>query len=100
MARWSGDGTKTTEVFQVDAAEWRVVISAQTIVPSDVHWVWVHMYQHDGSGIGSASVNDDGSDTTYVHNRKGRFYFDIQPGNMDWEVAVQTPRLPAERVAP
>ena len=96
VARWSGDGWKTTETVRVDTHRWRMVITGRAPTPDGGQWVWVNMYESDGTLMGRASIGSARSDTTYVHNHKGVYYFEVQQRNLDWEIVVQQPRRPAE----
>lgn len=89
---WSSSGTMTTPDFRVSVRDWRIVWSTQNeVLPgAGIFQIYVH---DDSDNLIALAANKQGtgSGTSYV-KPTGRFYLDINSGNVDWTVKVQVPQ--------
>ncbi len=90
IASWTGSGSKDTESFSVDAAEWRVRWSA-TATSSVGGSLYITVYSASGERVAAASSGDirgQRTDSSFVRAPAGRYYLSIISANVNWRIDV------------
>jgi hypothetical protein len=85
---WSGEGSKSTERFEVSRPEWRVRWSARPTSGAGGILI-VYVYASTGRLIATIqSGTHGGEDVSYVRAEPGMFYLDVQAANVEWTVTA------------
>lgn len=93
IKRWSGNGSKTTESFEVQDREWRINWETRNEPFAGAGIFQIYVYD-DRDNLVALAANKQGTgrDTSYVHGDPGRYYLTINSGNVDWSVTVEDQR--------
>lgn len=97
---WSGTGDKATERFQVNSDEWRLVGVVEPLGNAEKSWVIVKVYDARRSHVYTFSIEEPGTDTSYVHGEPGLYFLTVGTQEARWRLSAQERRLPAEVVRP
>jgi len=89
LASWKGSGAKTTESFQAKS-EWRIRWKTSNEVFAGAGILQIMVYDSAGK-LASLAANKQGvgSDTSYVRGPAGKYYLEINSGNVDWEIVAE-----------
>ena len=90
VKRWSGNGIKTTESFEIENREWRINWETKNEPFAGAGIIQIYVYD-DSDNLVTLAANKQGtgSDTSYVRGKPGRYYLTINSGNVDWSVSVE-----------
>jgi hypothetical protein len=91
IERFDGQGGKTTAAFYISGDKWRINWNVDTDVP-DLAFFAFHAYPEGETifHVTSVSHQGAGSDTTYVYEGPGRYYFDVVAVNLnEWTIEVE-----------
>jgi hypothetical protein len=94
---WTGTGDKGTERFAVRADEWRLVGTSSRLAKEGESWVIVKVFDADKNQVGTFSIEEPGTDTTYLHTEPGLYYLTVGTREAKWSLSAQERRPPAER---
>jgi hypothetical protein len=88
---WKGSGMKETESFDIANREWRINWKASNEQTAGILAIMVHD-QNGGLVSMAANAQGEGSDTSYVRGKPGKYYLAITSANIDWEITVEEQR--------
>ena len=100
LGRWSGTGDKGTSRFRVTGDEWRLAGTVRRLKKTEHPWIVVQVFDSSRSQVATFSIEDIGSDTTYLHTDPGVYYLGVSTHEARWELAAEERRPLLERPEP
>lgn len=88
VTRWTGNGIKDTETFQVQSREWRITWETSG---AGYFGIYVHDGETDDLVTVAANTTEGGSDTSYLRSGPGPHYLTIN-ASTNWTVVVEDRR--------
>ncbi len=90
IARWEGEGIKSTERFTTSRDEWLISWRAYDEKFEDGSILQIYVYDSNKNLVSlEANVTGPSEDSSYVRADAGDFYLEINSANIKWEVMVK-----------
>jgi len=88
---FSGSSSKTTDTFKITTEKFRYTWSCEGLQPYDLMAITLSEVNSRGfDSFTGLQACPESSETTYVHEGKGEYYFDIQSANISkWTILVE-----------
>ena len=95
VERFSGSGQSNTSPFTIEADEWRVQYTSEaTSAQGRGHIFQLSLYDPGADlpteMVANVANEERVSSESYVYD-SGRFYFEVNAANGQWEIAIQAP---------